>query len=710
MLDELFVNILLQYADGSIKRVLWINDDQKYLFLIDINSNQMPYLVTREDIEIDFNDGSLQIEKSDQYIDRTVEHLLPEKQKEQRDKAWDAISEIALMEPDIYYKYIRRKLIVEASQKKGVSIKTIYEYLKKYWIKGKNKNALLPSYQNCGNPGKSRIARDIKLGRPRKNPEVVGEGINITENIKKIFEIIRTKYNLNPKDISVPKAYEKMLQTYFSTEVATPENKVVLVLDKKIPSITQFRYWLEKRNNEDIENFLRKRKGNKKYELESREILGRSDREIIGPGSIYQIDATIADVYLVSRYNKEWIVGRPVIYFIVDVFSRIIAGLYVGLEGPSWVGAMMAMANTMIDKVQYCKEYGINIKPDDWPCRHAPASIYADRGEMISRKAEQMIKLLGISVENEPSQRADLKGIVERKFRTIQGSVIPLMPGAILKDFRKRGAHDYRLDGTLDIEEFTKIIILSVMEHNNSLLSSFERNQDMISDNVIQKPLELWKWGIRNRSGNLNTYPEDLVKLSLMPVDSGKVTERGILFKSMYFSCEKALREKWFVHARNKGNWNVSVSYDPRNMNNIYLLGEGGRSYDACYLLDESRYGNRTSDEINYLLAYEKLQQSKEQHSNYENSINTNKLVDEIMKNAQKGKKDVSSKSIVSGIKTFRKKEKTSIQKKEAFVLNKPIKTSKNVNDSKEKTDGTQDSIDILQKLQDEYFERKDIK
>jgi len=35
------------------------------------------------------------------------------------------------------------------------------------------------------------------------------------------------------------------------------------------------------------------------------------------------------------------IIGRPVIYAVIDTFSRLIVGLNVSLEGPSWTGPML---------------------------------------------------------------------------------------------------------------------------------------------------------------------------------------------------------------------------------------------------------------------------------------------------------------------------------------------------------------------------------
>lgn len=76
--------------------------------------------------------------------------------------------------------------------------------------------------------------------------------------------------------------------------------------------------------------------------------------------------------YLVSRFNRDNIIGRPIVYFVKDAFSRIVTGLYVGLEGPSWIGMAMTLYNAFTDKVDFCHRYGIEITEDQWPCHHLP--------------------------------------------------------------------------------------------------------------------------------------------------------------------------------------------------------------------------------------------------------------------------------------------------------------------------------------------------
>ena len=200
-----------------------------------------------------------------------------------------------------------------------------------------------------------------------------------------------------------------------------------LLTPGEVPSIRQFRYWYQK--DKDLKNEIQKRKGEAEYNLNSRSVLGKSDYGLMGPGSKYQIDATVGDIYLVSQFGRSNIIGRPVLYFVIDVFSRMVTGMYVGLEGPSWVGAMMAISNAASDKVSYCQAYGICITDEEWPCHHIPAAILGDRGEMESKNADNLVSMLGIRIENAPPYRADLKGIIEQHFRTINTNATVLLPG-----------------------------------------------------------------------------------------------------------------------------------------------------------------------------------------------------------------------------------------------------------------------------------------
>jgi hypothetical protein len=318
-----------------------------------------------------------------------------------------------------------------------------------------------------------------------------------------------------------------------------------------------------------------------------------------GPGSIYQIDATIGDIYLVSFLDRNRIIGRPVIYIIIDTFSRMITGLSVSLEGPSWLGAMLALENATTDKVAFCKEYGVEINPEDWPCHHLPEAMLADRGELEGYNADNLVNALNIRVSNTPPYRADWKGIVERNFRLINDTTIHWIPGAV-KRTRERGDKDYRLDAVLDLQQFRKLMVLCVLEHNKDhQMNWYRMDEFMIQDNVEPYPVDLWNWGIQNRSGHLRQMTPDIVRLNLLPTAEASVTARGIYYKGLYYTCELALREQWFVKARMQGRWKVSIAYDPRSLDIIYLRLNEGRHLEVCQLTEaDQRFKGRDWHEV----------------------------------------------------------------------------------------------------------------
>ncbi|HBW35899.1 MAG TPA: DNA-binding protein, partial [Desulfosporosinus sp.] len=270
--------------------------------------------------------------------------------------------------------------------------------------------------------------------------------------------------------------------------------------------------------------------------------------------------------------------------------------------------------------------------------------------------------------------RADIKGIVEQYFRLTNTRVKPLLPGAVLPDFKERGGKDYRLDAKLDIYQFTQIMIRCVLNHNRTLMKHYQRGEMMIEDDVPAIPWELWNWGIANRSGELRYFPEDIVKLNLMPSGKASVTEKGIVFQGMRFTTERAIKEMWFEQARLKGSWVEDISYDPRNINYIYLREPGGRSYQICTLLgSEEAYSNKSYDEVVYKREYERFTSQKLNQAQLQQRVDLNMDIDSIIKIAEgmapEKDKLSSNTARVKNIKTKRKIEKAGERKKEAFVL-----------------------------------------
>lgn len=632
----LSINDIISYSDGKVYRILWIDEDYIESFCIDLDSDKpLPIMKNISEILEEIEVGiALKLEE-DNYINIVDESNLTKKELEIRDNAWDIIKDLVAPKnkPNIFISKYRGKLVKSIIEDKNVDHKTVYKYLRRYWIGGQVKNALISKYSNCGGRGKNKKLGHNKVGRPRKNIQIEGEGINIDEKIKQIFKTSIKKYYYNNKKTSLTLAYQHMINEYF-TELRISENgNKVVKIKKNIPTEQQFRYWFKKEH--DIRTVTISREGERIYNLTNRAVTGKSSKEALYPGAVYQIDATIADVYLVSRYDRSKIIGRPTIYLVIDVFSRMITGVYVGLESPSWIGAMTALANCGMNKQKFCKEYDIDINEDDWACRCLPQVLLADRGELEGKNIETLINSLGVDVKNTAAYRADLKGIVERKFRDIHDKIKAFVPGFIDKDFRQRGSKDYRLEAALDIHEFTKIIILYILSNNKSFMNYYEREEMMIKDDVPSIPKDIWDWGIKNK-GSSRCFSEKVIMLNLMPKDRASITERGIKFKNMYYSCEEAVKEGWYEEARRKGRFYKEISYDPRNIDKIYIRVNKGRDFITCRLLDESSiYKNKSIDEVNYLIKMENILKSQNNNEKLEIKINLNNSIQSIVEEAK---------------------------------------------------------------------------
>lgn len=197
-------------GEDIIERVLWLDGSKDLAYVIDINANRFPYLRAISEYEDALDRDIAVILDTDPYIKAVDETLLTKRAKEIRDKAWEAIFPIIVLEPEIYDSRERSKYIKSVAEKHQMTEKTIVKYLKRYWIRGKTINAMIPDFYRCGGRGKEKANTGVKRGRPRKHSDIVGVGVNIDEEIKRIFQIAINKFYYSSAKYSLTLTYELM--------------------------------------------------------------------------------------------------------------------------------------------------------------------------------------------------------------------------------------------------------------------------------------------------------------------------------------------------------------------------------------------------------------------------------------------------------------------------------------------------------------------
>lgn len=233
----MFKNQLLHYPGPASRtiRILWLAAGADFAYVYELGARSaMPEKAFLKTLRADLAQGHAQLVDNDPFASAPPLHALPAKHLAIRDRAWTIIAGLPLDEPALFQARTRGALITAHSAAHGVSYPTIYRYLRRYWERGQQINALLPDYCNSGAPGKTRgSSANVKRGRPRKSGS--SAGLNADPAIRMTFGAAVLRYAERHAAFCRRAAYREMIEAFFSTHSADA-----------LPSFGQFNYWIEK--------------------------------------------------------------------------------------------------------------------------------------------------------------------------------------------------------------------------------------------------------------------------------------------------------------------------------------------------------------------------------------------------------------------------------------------------------------------------------
>lgn len=606
MIRELTVNKLIDPVDKSSMlavpaRILDIDHDRKVVLIMSLEINlKKPWVLSIESLLNEIECGFIRIVAgSPEAYMLKAEYELSEREINTRNKNWELIE--ALVDNKLAGEVLGSesfgRTVAEHASRMGVTRKRIYELLYRYWAGGYSKNAFLWKTTNWGNPGKKKTYRDgIIAGRkPKYRGVVIKERAIPIRRADMLYMETAFKRFRGRREPSMASSWSWMLNKFYRS--VSIEGRIGSILRGQHPTLAQFKYYAKK--HFDKVSTFKGRAGQTRWNKDYRALKGTAIDDLYGPGQRYEIDATIADIYLVHRVNRNWLIGRPILYVVVDAYSRMIVGIHVGLEGPSWEGARHALYNAFNSKVVFCKRYGIEISEDEWPCHHIPMEISADRAEMLSGAGEILSTTLGVKVKIAPAFRPDWKSIVESRFKLInEGLSLKFIPGGVDARRLERGDRDYELDAILDIDQFTNIVIEEVINHNNNLHLPHLATNDMIADEIELNPLSIWTWGQENSIVRLKTKTDAEIKISLLPSTEATVRRGGIYLQGVLYTCASAEQEGWFEISHNMRMMRVRVWYDPNSVENVWI--KDGSEFIPLHLVSHQleKYSGFRQEEI----------------------------------------------------------------------------------------------------------------
>lgn len=567
------------------------------------------------------------------------EDSIPISWKERRDDKYKLIAQL-VEDEDFLKRLVEKKRtleIINRASELSVDDIDIRRALNEYWKYGQTINALLPKYEQSGAPGKEKITDKEQRGKP-KNQSKFGfserKGIAVTEEHKEQIRRVIKKYYKKRKIKVVTKLYRKFLNEFYKSEV---ENAAKEERAPDVISIAQFRYWFKM-----LFDYVADEKetiGDVRWDMHKRALLSGVSELVSGPGDCYEIDATVADIYVVSKFNRSWVIGRPVIYVVVDRASRNVAGIFVDIVYASWDAARQALLNAFLPKKDFCARYGVVIEEEDWPCSGLPLSIVCDRGEMIANAPEYHIAPMGIKLDFAAPIRADWKAVVERRFGIANKEALHDLDGTTLGKPKGRMDPDPKEKAIHTLDEVTKILIQDFIEFNKTRNIEDILTPGMVSVDLEPTPLNFWNYHVTRHIHSLSAIDEEQARIELMPAAKASITIHGIKFEGMHYSCEIAEKENWFELARAEGEYSVDARIDDGSSNTIYVRKDKRSPLVQCNLLPKQRlYANLHRADVIWLSEWKR--EKKETGSDLLGRVSQEGNVENLRENAKEIRKN----------------------------------------------------------------------
>jgi putative transposase len=280
-----------------------------------------------------------------------------------------------------------------------------------------------------------------------------------------------------------------------------------------------------------------------------------------GPLDLVQIDHTKLDIIVVDE-QRRLPIGRPWITLAIDVFSRMVVGLYISLDPPGAVATGLCIAHAVLPKETWLAKRGV---VGQWPCWGFPKRIHLDNakefhGEMLRRACEQY----GITLEYRPVATPHMGSHIERLLGTLLRALHEL-PGTTFSHPKQRGDYDSKATAAMTLNELDHWIAEYIVSVYHGKLHR----------GIMTAPLQRWTatiLGDKQSAGNgMPSRPldEERIRLDFMPFVERTIQQHGIVIDGIHYYGDVLRR---FVGATHEGRkQSFLFRRDPRDISAVYF-------------------------------------------------------------------------------------------------------------------------------------------
>ena len=677
--------------EGKKYRIIYIDEVDMVLCEMEVSKLSLSSFYTDSIVDLYLNNQITIESDSDPIIDIGKQS---DKVRERYDKRRKIMNEVDKIYQPTYLGLTGRDPkpeLEEILENNSISKTTFWRMCIRYLQSGMKDCSLL-DLRASGNSKKSEYNYASKPGR--KSPYLSSEGIIHTEETEKYFQEALEEYK-SGRQSTIRSAYNYMIGKFY-TEIEVINGKRCLKEkpDSEKPTWWQFYYYVKKHTTKDEMDKIKT--SAREHRNDKRLLLGDSLVGVNGPGDIVEMDACEVDVSLVSGVNPNKAVGRPIVYVMIDIYTRAIIAASVSFDNNSILGITNLLLNLSDDKKELCKRYNLGFDNEMiWPSNIIPRRARVDRGpEFKSKEFIRICNELNIELQHVPGGTGSLKGTVEQSFRQLH-----LSQNVHLEDnglIEKRYDSNHHKEASLTINEYTRMVLNFILTHNQKYMDDYPLTKEMIDDNIDPVPALLWDYGTKKFGMLRPISSQKQYCYNLMTPIKAKLSRKGISYKNLWYlpTNDPELSKEMFLAENKRIEFECRI--DMRDVGAVYYIRNGqlikaplnpnitgNADYSGLTMKEYEDYlkkrqeirakgkrKNRTIDVFNDIVNAQTVDSvKKKEYSDDKNMRNSR----------EKEKQAVSAKNAIAGRLTDNEEVPVEIPKKEKIQVSK---TKKNVDDS----------------------------
>jgi putative transposase len=271
-----------------------------------------------------------------------------------------------------------------------------------------------------------------------------------------------------------------------------------------------------------------------------------------------EVDHSTLDVFVIDDLTGQTI-GRPFITLLIDGYSRMLLGWYIGFEPPSQLSVMRALRHAILPKelegnAENClPTYGI------------PNVLICDNGlEFHSHLLKRLCVELNIDLQFCPKHQPRYKGKIERVLGTLNREVCHRIAGTSFSNISQRADYDSIAKACVSLNQLRELVM-------DWVLNDYSQRIHRTTKRV---PTKLWTEGLQVIEPNL---PESVLSLQFALTQQIRrtLTNSGIdLYELNYYSTSLQV-----LRTRSTKNFKVTVRYDVEDMGAIWVLDDQSNDF-----------------------------------------------------------------------------------------------------------------------------------